>query len=598
MNWTTHDVTNQVPDLVDYNLYGSDQALREGVVREGGGAHDDSLMAYGAVLGEAASFAQARNANNHKPELEQFDRRGCRVDRVHFHPAWNYFMQLGFRQGMHCGAWDGGPPAHTASIGTVTLSTGAQVARAAAYLLHGQVEAGSLCPLTMTSAAIPVLSGEPWFDTIASRLFSRDYDGRDIPLADKTSMMVGMGMTEKQGGSDLRSNTTRAVPAGLGGRGEPHRLVGHKWFFSSPTSDAHLVLATSDEGFSCFYVPRWLDDGRRNAIRLQRLKNKLGNASNASAEVELQDATGWLVGEPGRGIATLVEMASYTRLDCVLGSAALQRQALVQALHHARHRKAFGERLIHQPLMQSVLVDLALESEAATMLALRLARALDAARGTSASRPRYSQTLSPQGGPLKDDSAGRSSGKLSPPDVSAASLDQAFVRILTPAAKFWVCKRSVEMAAECMEVLGGNGYIEEGPMARLYRETPVNSIWEGSGNVMCLDVLRAMEREPALAEVLLSWLRQQCLDDALLHQRVSDLGVMCEKDAVSRQRAARRIAQDLVLLTQAALMRAHAPQAVADAFVSTRFGGAGRVFGSIETPFEAETILGRAFNTL
>ncbi|TKR54070.1 acyl-CoA dehydrogenase [Allopusillimonas ginsengisoli] len=568
MNWTTHDVTNQVPDLIDYNLYESDQALRDGVAREGAGEHDGSLLAYGAVLGEAASFALASDANEYKPRLEQFDRRGCRVDRVHFHPAWNYFMQQAFCQGMHCSAWEGGQPARISSPAAAGPATGAQVARAAAYLLHGQVEAGSLCPLTMTSAAIPVLCGEPWFDTIAPRLFSRIYDGRDIPLTDKTSMMIGMGMTEKQGGSDLRSNTTKAVPAGVGGRGEPYRLRGHKWFFSSPTSDAHLVLARAQEGFTCFYVPRWLDDGRRNAIYIQRLKNKLGNASNASAEVEFQDATGWLVGEPGRGIATLVEMASYTRLDCVLGSTALQRQALVQALHHARYRKAFGELLIHQPLMQSVLVDLTLESEAATMLALRLAGALATGKPSLSAGP---------------------AGTL---------LDQAFVRILTPAAKFWICKRGIEMASECMEVLGGNGYIEEGPLARLYRETPVNSIWEGSGNVMCLDVLRAMEREPALAEALMSWLRQQSVDDARLRQRVSELYVLCEKEGASQQQAARRIAQDLVLLTQVALMRAHAPQAVADAFVSTRFDGMGGVFGAIAASFEAETILGRAFNTL
>ncbi|NYT76767.1 acyl-CoA dehydrogenase family protein [Alcaligenaceae bacterium] len=599
MNWATHEVTNQVPDLVDYNLYDSDQALRQGVAREGGGAHDASLLAYGAKLGEAASFALACDANNDKPQLEQFDRRGCRVDRVHFHPAWGHFMRQAFRQGMHCSAWEDNQMRPSSFSGVADFAAGGQVARAAAYLMHGQVEAGSLCPITMTSAAIPVLCNEPWFDTIAPRLFSRDYDDRDMPLAGKTSMMIGMGMTEKQGGSDLRSNTTQARPEGAGGRGQPYGLVGHKWFFSSPTSDAHLVLARAEEGFSCFYVPRWLDDGHRNAICLQRLKNKLGNASNASAEVEFQNATGWLVGEPGRGIATLVEMASFTRLDCVLGSAALQRQALVQALHHARHRKAFGELLINQPLMQSVLVDLALESEAATILALRLARTLDAVRGPSASRWHEDQAPRHQRSQTIGDGADSPSGTHNPAGIFAATpLDQAFVRILTPAAKFWVCKRGIEMAAECMEVLGGNGYIEEGPLARLYRETPVNSIWEGSGNVMCLDVLRAMEREPELADALLSWLRPQCLDDALLRQSVNDLRALCETKGASRQRVARRIAQDLVLLTQAALLRAHVPQAVADAFVSTRFGRAGRVFGVIGTPLEAETILGRAFNTL
>src|SRR5690606_20849450 len=315
---------------------------------------------------------------------------------------------------------------------------------------------------------------EPWFDSVAPLLFSSQYDERDAPLSSKVSMMIGMGMTEKQGGSDLRSNTTRAVSLGPGGRGNLYRVTGHKWFFSSPTSDAHLVLAGHEDVFSCFYVPRWLDDGSRNTLHIQRLKNKLGNASNASAEVELQDATGILVGEPGRGIATLVDMASYTRLDCVLGSAALLRQGLVQALHHARHRMAFGQPLIQQPLMQSVLMDLVLESEAATVLALRLARAFDDG----------------------DD-----------------KLAQAYRRILTPAAKFWVCKRSIGALAECMEVWGGNGYMEDGPMARLYREAPVNSIWEGSGNVMCLDVLRALKRHPDLAQVLLSGLEQDCADE-------------------------------------------------------------------------------------
>src|SRR5690606_7030813 len=281
---------------------------------------------------------------------------------------------------------------------------GAQVARAAAYLMHGQIEAGTLCPVTMTSAAIPVLQAEPWIDSVAPLLYSPQYDERDVPLSGKASMMIGMGMTEKQGGSDLRSNRTRAVALATGGQGAPYRLTGHKWFFSSPTSDAHLVLASHDDVFSCFYVPRWLDDGSRNPVHIQRLKDKMGNASNASAEVELQDATGILVGEPGRGIAILVDMASYTRLDCVLGSAALLRQGVVQALHHARHRVAFGGSLARQPLMQSVLMDLVLESEAATVLALRLARALDA---------------------------------------GGDGLDLAYRRIVTPAAKFWVCKRAV-----------------------------------------------------------------------------------------------------------------------------------------------------------
>lgn len=543
MGWTTHEVTNQVADLGDYNLYTSDAALQEGVAREGGAAHAQALQHYGERLGLAETFKLAAQANRHKPELCAFDRQGRRVDRIDFHPAWHRIMRLAFLQGMHCSAWS-----HS--------GRGAQVARAAAYLMHGQVEAGSLCPVTMTSAAIPILQKEDWFDSVATRLYSLQYDERDLPLADKASMMVGMGMTEKQGGSDLRSNTTRAQPLATGGRGQPYRLLGHKWFFSSPTSDAHLVLARHGEAYSCFYVPRWLDDGTRNAVHIQRLKDKLGNVSNASVEVELRDAVGVMVGEEGRGIATLVEMASYTRLDCVLGSAALLRQALVQALHHARHRLAFGQLLIDQPLMQSVLMDLALESEAATALALRLARAFDAFND-----------------PLED----------------------AYRRILTPAAKFWICKRAIAATAECMEVWGGNGYIETGPMARLYREAPVNSIWEGSGNIMCLDVLRALKRHPDLTAGLMDSLHHDAADEPLLSDRVRRLAVLLATTGPELEAAARHVAQELVLLIQAGLLRRHAPPTLADAFIRSRFSAAGRVYGAMPGSFALTSVLDRAW---
>ncbi|HUG57731.1 MAG TPA: isovaleryl-CoA dehydrogenase [Candidimonas sp.] len=544
MNGTTHEVTNQVPELGDYNLYASDVALQEGVRREGAQWHEESLLHYGARLGQKETFELAHEVNRHKPELEAFDRQGRRVDRVRFHPGWHRFMRMAFLQGMHCSAWS-------------APRAGAHVARAAAYLLHGQVEAGSLCPTTMTSAAIPLLVQEPWFDTVSSRLYSLQYDDRDAPLSEKTSMMIGMGMTEKQGGSDLRSNTTWAVPLDGGGRGAAYRLVGHKWFFSSPMSDAHLVLARHGDGFSCFYVPRWLDDGSKNAVQIQRIKNKLGNSSNASVEVEFQDAVGVLVGEEERGIATLVEMASYTRLDCVLGSSALLRQALVQAMHHARHRIAFGQPLIQHALMQNVLMDLALESEAATVLALRLASAFD-----------------------------------SPDEL----LDQAYRRILTPAAKFWICKRTIEAAGECMEVLGGNGYIEEGPLARIYREAPVNSIWEGSGNVMCLDVLRAFKRHPEQAHALLEALEYDCADEPLLKQRLQRLQAVLAEAGPTMESAARYVAQELVLLTQAGLLRRHAPPVLADAFVQSRFGGpGGRVYGVSAGPFALHSVLERAW---
>ncbi|PLC51449.1 acyl-CoA dehydrogenase [Pollutimonas subterranea] len=544
MSTTTHEVTNQVPELGDYNLYGSDIALREGVRREGGQWHDEALVDYGGRLGGKDVMALAHEINRCKPELDAFDQQGHRVDRIRFHPGWHQFMGMAFQQGMHCSAWS-------------APQAGAHVARAAAYLMHGQIEAGSLCPTTMTSAAIPVLQQEPWFDSIVSRLYSRDYDARDLPLSEKSSMMVGMGMTEKQGGSDLRSNTTLATPTEAGGRGGTYRLIGHKWFFSSPTSDAHLVLARHDDVFSCFYMPRWLDDGSKNAVHIQRIKNKMGNTSNASVEVEFDEAIGVMVGEPGRGIATLVEMASYTRLDCVLGSTALLRQALVQALHHARHRLAFGQPLIRHALMQNVLMDLALESEAATTLSLRLARAFDAS----------------------DD-----------------IIDHAYRRILTPAAKFWICKRSIEAAGECMEVWGGNGYIEDGPMARLFREAPVNSIWEGSGNVMCLDVLRGLKRHPDQAQALLAALQEDCAGEPLLKQRMQDLLAVLSSSGPTLEAAARYVAQELVLLTQANLLRRHAPSVLADAFVQSRFGGTGgRVYGVSAAPLALYSVLERAW---
>lgn len=544
MNWTTHEVTNQVPALGDYNLYLGDIALQEAVEREGGEGHRDTLVRHGARLGLHETAVLAHEANRHPPELESFDPQGRRVDRVRFHPAWHRFMRLAMMHGLHSSAWS-------------SPGQGAHVARAAAFMMHGQIEAGSLCPVTMTSAAIPLLQKESWFPSVAQHLYTHQYDEADAPLAGKTSMLVGMGMTEKQGGSDLRSNTTGATPLDGPGRGQPYRLTGHKWFFSVPMSDTHLVLARHGDEFSCFYVPRWLDDGSRNAVRIQRLKDKLGNRSNASAEVEFQDAVGVLVGEEGRGIAALVEMASYTRLDCVLGSTALLRQALVQALHHARHRIAFGQALIHQPLMQSVLMDLALESEAATMLAIRLASAFDA-----------------------DD-----------------ALSLAYRRIMTPAAKFWICKRSIEAVAECMEIWGGNGYVEEGPLARLYREAPVNSIWEGSGNIMCLDVLRGLKRHPDHAAALYAHLEAESADEPALADRTGRLLSLLTTAGPQLEFSARYVAQELVLLTQAHLLRRYAPPVLADAFVQSRYNepAAGRVLGVAAGPTALYSVLERTW---
>ncbi|MHA3902020.1 acyl-CoA dehydrogenase family protein [Castellaniella sp. WN] len=531
---------NQVPDLPDCNLYLTDDALVEGVRREGAGGREAELETWGARLGRADLARLAAEVNRQGPVLRSFDRRGARIDVVEFHPGWSEFLSLAFAQGMHGGAWTEPGP-------------GAQVARAAHYLMHGQVEAGSLCPVTMTSAAIPLLAREPWFASIRPLLASRQYDGCDGPLAGKHAMMVGMGMTERQGGSDLRANLSRAESQGEGW----FRLTGHKWFFSSPMSDAHLVLARDGDGHSCFYMPRWLDDGRRNPVRILRLKDKLGNRSNASAEVEFEGAVARRLGEPGRGIATLVEMASYTRLDCVLGSAALMRQALVQGIHHARHRRAFGRLLIDQPLMRQVLADLALESEAATALALRLAGAFD--------RPEQ-------------------------------PAEQALRRLLTPAAKFWVCKRAIDVTAECMEVWGGNGYVEEGPMARLYREAPVNSIWEGSGNVMCLDVLRAARQEPRHAARMVDGLARIHPGEPALRTAADRLLATLALDADGQQAMARMVARDLVLLVQADLLLRHAPDWLSRAFVDSRLGAAGGdAFGVRPVTLASDALLRRAW---
>src|SRR5271154_1630780 len=443
---------NQTPPLCDYNLFTTDEALQEALTREGAAAHAAQLARDGAAIGTAASFEHGRLANRYPPVLQTFNVRGERIDALEFHPSWHALMEGIAARGYHSGPWarEGGRPI-----------AGAHVARAAGYLMQAQVECGTLCPTTMTYGAIAALRRDSalvrdW----VPHLMTRTYDPRDIPIEHKHGALIGMGMTEKQGGSDVRSNTTRAQRSADGS----YRITGHKWFFSAPQCDAHLVLAQAQTGLSCLFLPRRLPDGTRNGIRIERLKDKLGNRSNASSEVEFLDAWAHLMGEEGRGVPTILEMGTYTRLDCVTGTAGMMRQAVVQAVHHARHRRAFGAPLIGQPLMQSVLADLAIESEAATALAMRLARAFD----------------------------------------SDADDEAVLRRALTSAAKFWVCKRGCELAAEAMEVLGGNGYTEEMPLARMAREMPVNSIWEGSGNIMCLDVLRAFGKSAAVRDVVLN----------------------------------------------------------------------------------------------
>jgi putative acyl-CoA dehydrogenase len=545
MQWPTHEVTNQVPELQNYNVFTTDVALSEGVRRERAEWHYDKLMQLGAELGRAEVLQLGELANRHLPELRTHDRVGRRIDVVDFHPSWHALLALLRRENLHALPW-------------VQPRVGAHVARAAGYFMHAQIEAGSLCPTTMTFASIPVLQTEPaLFAALQSKLFSCEHDPRDLPLEQKQSILIGMGMTEKQGGSDVRSNATIARPLNGQGRGGAYLLTGHKWFFSAPMCDAHLVVARTDAGLSCFFVPRWRPDGSKNAVLLQRLKDKLGNRSNSSSEVEFQDAYGMMVGEEGRGIPTIIEMANYTRLDCVIGSAGLMRQAFVQAAHHARHRLAFGKLLAQQPLMCNVLADLALESEAATLLMLRLARAFDA------------------------------------PDDP---LERAWRRIVTPAAKFWICKRALEFTGECMEVWGGNGYVETGPMARLYREAPVNSIWEGSGNVMCLDVLRAMEREAEGFLLLLDELDQAAHAHAGLQTLLGGLRRDLNTPLEQREMQARRFVQRLVLAAQGGLMLRHAPASVADVFVSSRLDAeCGRVYGTLAATGLQQQILDRAW---
>lgn len=550
--WHTHEVTNQVPVLAGYNLYTQDAALCAAVKRAGADWHAADLTRQGARLGEPDMAKLADDANRHAPELVTFDPTGRRIDQVDFHPAWHQLLGMLRAEGLQALPW-------------ATPRAGAMAARTAGYYLQAQLESGTLCPVTMTFASIPVLSREPaLFATLKDKLFAREHDARDVPLADKRAMLIGMGMTEKQGGSDVRSNTTRATPlagGGRDGRGGAYTLVGHKWFFSAPMCDAHLVLARTavDGPLSCFFVPRFRPDGSKNPIAIQRLKDKLGNRSNASSEVEFLDAYGVMVGDEGRGIPTIIEMATYTRLDCVIGSAALMRQALVQSIHHARYRSAFGKPLIAQPLMRNVLADLALESLAATWLMMRLAAAFEE-------------------------------------DTPQA---RGWRRILLPAAKFWVCKRAIELTGECMEVWGGNGYVETGPMARIYREAPVNSIWEGSGNVMCLDVLRAVEREPDAARALLDELSTQLGGHASLKAALANLEDLLRRDGAEREGLARVIAQQWVLLAQAALMLVHASADVAGAFLASRFETAGgRVYGTLPAdvhPSVQAALLSQAF---
>jgi len=522
----THDVTNQSPAFAGVNLFTSDHALQEAVAREGDRAAAGRLTAFGAATGSEEAFERGRLANENPPKLRTFDAKGRRIDRVEFHPAYHACMTLSIAEGLHASSWD-----HVTKPGGQPFA-GANVTRSAGCFMAIQMEAGHQCPVTMTNAAVATLLLEP---EIAKRwvpkVLSRTYDPGHEPAALKKGITIGMGMTEKQGGTDVRTNATTAKPVSAAGPGQPYLISGHKWFMSAPMCDAFLVLAQAPGGLSCFLMPRILPDGHDNGLDFQRLKDKLGNRSNASSEVEFTDAHGWLIGEEGRGVPAIIEMVTYTRLDCAVASAGLMRLALANALHHCRHRTVFQKRLVDQPMMAQVLADLAIESEAATALAFHLAASFD---------------------------------KAAHDPVMAA-----WRRLMTPVTKYWICKTGPAFAYEAMECLGGNGYVEDGIAARIYRELPVNAIWEGSGNVMALDVLRVLQKEPESMEIVLDHLKALGGDDAKLaaeRERVQSL--LYEPRLLDRR--GRDLTEGLAVLAAATLLRAHAPAAVADAFVRTR----------------------------
>ncbi|RFS33923.1 DNA alkylation response protein [Acinetobacter sp. SWAC5] len=544
--WMTHQISNQFDELENYNLFSSDTVLHEILKRNG--SHDQStLCEMGKVAGSSEYFQHGALANKHTPILHAFDARGRRTDFIEFHPSWHKWMGLNRQFDTHAHPFNQ-PNSKTK-----------WVEWAARFYLAGQVECGNLCPNSMTLGSIPLIQREPeLWAKIGEKLLSTEYDERDVPIAQKKSIWLGMGMTEKQGGSDVRANETIAVPVAETGRGKAYLLTGHKWFFSAPMCDAHLVVAkTEQDGLACFFVPRWLEDGTKNNIQVQRLKEKVGNRSNSSSEVEFKNAWGIMIGEAGRGIPTIIEMANYTRLTCSVGSSAMLRQALVQCIAYTRQRQAFGKHLIEQPLMRAVLADLALESEAATQLSFHLAQCYES-----------------------DD-----------------ALSVAWKRIMTPAAKFWICKRAVELTGEMMEVFGGNGYVDNGIMARIFKEAPVNTIWEGSGNVMCLDVLRAIGRDPESIGVLFKDLASTAGTDETLQTELQELFRLFHQSPEDLQFMGRSLVSRLTVLAQAVLLKRYAPDFVADGFIQSRYSEKhGQVVGMLDAKMvDVERLLERAF---
>jgi putative acyl-CoA dehydrogenase len=539
---------NQVPPLTGYNLFLSDRTLVQAVEREDAGWAREQITELGQFLGTEEAQRWGFEANENKPVLHTHDRFGNRRDEVVFHPSWHNLMRTSVANRLHCLPWQ----SDTASSNSgSTRRPGAHVARAALMMLTSQNEAGHTCPISMTFSAVAALSAEPelaaeW----EPRILSSTYDPGFVPAQEKSGVLLGMGMTEKQGGSDVRANTTRAERIG---NSREYLITGHKWFCSAPMCDAFLILAQTPKGLTCFLLPRWTPAGKRNAFHIQRLKDKMGNRSNASSEVEFAQAWAHRVGEEGRGIHTIIEMVNHTRLDCAIAAAGLMRQGLAQAVHHANHRQAFGKLLIEQPLMRNVLADLAIESEAATLLMVRLARSFD--RRESDARER------------------------------------AFCRIATAIAKYWLCKRSPVHVGEALECLGGNGYVEESIMPRLYREAPLYSIWEGSGNVMCLDVLRALGKEPSTVEALLAELQSTAGADQRLDGYVVGIRAMLSISSGDGY-SARDLTERLALALQASLLMRQSSPAIADAFIASRLAGQhGQAFGTLPGESDVKGIL-------
>ncbi len=541
----THDVTNMPPHLGDQDLWGGDIALQEWVKSQGGGWAREKLAQFGRDVGRAEVFDLADQANRFTPELKPFDRYGMRINQVEFHPAYHDLMKLAIENEAPSFAWNHAGP-------------GAQVGHAAMTYMFSQPEGGVMCPMAMTYSVIPALKSTPVVaEEWLPRVLSTSYDKRDIPASEKTGATIGMFMTEKQGGSDVRANSTRAVPLGTAtGIAAEYLLTGHKFFCSAPMCDAFLVLAYTDVGLSCFLVPRWRPDGSRNALYLLHIKDKLGNRSNASTEMEFLDTYGVMVGEEGRGVRTIIDMVQGNRIYCAMSSAGLMRQALVQALHHTSHRSAFQKRLVHQPLMRNVLADLAIETEGALALGLRVARAMDHEES----------------------------------DESEAAL----ARMGTAIAKYWNCKRAPMQIFEALECHGGPGYIEDTIMPRLYREAPVNSIWEGSGNIMCLDVLRAMSREAAAIPALLAELDKALGADSRLDAAILRLKAELDRPENFELRA-RLITEQMALCLQGALLVKDAPPFVAEAFCSSRLGNQfSGSFGTLSESQDFDAIIERA----